>query len=268
MKLTNIKAIFIDIDGTLTNNVNQVTEHTREAITQITNKGIYVVLCSGRDNKYAQYINKMAHGSQYIISCNGAEIYDCNTQSNIYTNKIDFEKVKKINDYCLDNQITIFFNTTNHKYSKYLSIDLIKDILALKNTEIYEIVTYSDDFYKAEKLEQFIQKEISLHIPNASSNYSLKIKDHHHYAFDITNQGINKGNGITELLKYLGINKNETIGFGNSDNDIALFQSVGFKVAMENASEHLKNEADFITLSNDQDGIAYFIEHYMEYGNN
>ena len=90
-KLNNIKAIFIDIDGTLTNSKREVTTVTKEAIKRIINMGIKVVICSGRGNKYVQNKAKEANTSQYIITSNGAQIYDFNERK-LYIKK----ELKKI----------------------------------------------------------------------------------------------------------------------------------------------------------------------------
>ena len=90
-KLNNIKAIFIDIDGTLTNSKREVTTVTKEAIKRIINMGIKVVICSGRGNKYVQNKAKEANTSQYIITSNGAQIYDFNERKALYQKGIEKE---------------------------------------------------------------------------------------------------------------------------------------------------------------------------------
>ena len=70
------KIIFIDIDGTLRNDRKEITEKTKEAIHKVVEKGIYVVICSGRPGKYVEEISKEALASSYVIGCNGGEIYD------------------------------------------------------------------------------------------------------------------------------------------------------------------------------------------------
>ena len=88
-KLNNIKAIFIDIDGTLTNSKREVTTVTKEAIKRIINMGIKVVICSGRGNKYVENKAREANTSQYIITSNGAQIYDFNEREALYQKGIE-----------------------------------------------------------------------------------------------------------------------------------------------------------------------------------
>ena len=75
-KIENIKVIFVDIDGTLTNDNKQISEFTKQIIKKVTENGIYVVLCSGRANAYVCKYSKMSEASNYVISSNGAQIYD------------------------------------------------------------------------------------------------------------------------------------------------------------------------------------------------
>ena len=80
------KIIFIDIDGTLRNKNKEITQRTKKAIKNVVDKGIIVVLASGRPRKYTQNVNKEAGASQYIISSNGGNVYDCKERKNLYTN--------------------------------------------------------------------------------------------------------------------------------------------------------------------------------------
>ena len=69
----------------------------------------------------------------------------------------------------------------------------------------------------------------------------------------------------SKLLDYLNIEKKQSIGFGDHINDYDLFNEVGFKIAMGNANDDLKEIADFVTLSNDENGVAYFLNNFIEY---
>lgn len=81
---------------------------------------------------------------------------------------------------------------------------------------------------------------------------------------DITNNGVSKGNSIKILLNYLGLMKKDSIAIGDGINDLSMFEVVGTKVAMGNADSFLKENADYITLSNDENGVAYYIENLLK----
>lgn len=78
--------------------------------------------------------------------------------------------------------------------------------------------------------------------------------------FDVANVGVSKGNGIKNFCKNLNIDLKDTIAIGDEDNDISMFNVVGYKVAMGNGSKELKKYADEITETNDNDGVAVFLE--------
>ena len=112
------------------------------------------------------------------------------------------------------------------------------------------------------ELEMYINTKTNLKVINKSLDYLNEIKNGH-YFFDIVNKNVNKGNAITDLLKILKINKKNSLCFGDSINDIEMFKSVGTSVAMGNSIEEIKNIANYITDTNDNDGINKFCNKYL-----
>ena len=90
------KIIFIDIDGTLKNDKKEITEKTKEAICKAKEKGIYLVICSGRPRKYVEEVSKEALASSIIISCNGGEIYDYRKKETICMHDLEKKEVIKL----------------------------------------------------------------------------------------------------------------------------------------------------------------------------
>lgn len=270
-KLKNIKIAFIDIDGTLSNTKKQITVETKLAIKNARKNGLFVILCSGRGNDYVCNYSKLTNASQFVISCNGAIIFDYKQNNIIYQSKINFEQIKLIWNYCLENYIQCILNgkdkryCNNIHYVKESNKKLISNINDLANEDIYQIVTGGNNFELIYNLERFIKQNTNLKIVNASNCYINKIKNRNHYFFDITNNDVNKGIAIKLLLSYLNLKKENSIGFGDHINDLELFDSVEFKIAMSNAMEKLKDKADFITLSNDDNGVVYFLNNYIDY---
>ena len=87
------KAIFIDIDGTLRDNNENISDRTIKAIKKVTEKGILVILCSGRPRKYTENISRECKASSYIITSNGGSIYDYENNETLYINKMNKKAV-------------------------------------------------------------------------------------------------------------------------------------------------------------------------------
>ena len=112
-----------------------------------------------------------------------------------------------------------------------------------KSNEIYKM---KDILFQNDKLH--IVDEI-----NENSSYEEKW-------FSVANSNCSKGNALRILSKYLNIPIEDTIAIGNDKNDISMFEVAGLSVAVANASDNIKNKVDHVTLSNDEDGVAVFLE--------
>ena len=98
-KLNNIKAMFVDIDGTLTDSNKTVPEENRAAIKAAVDKGIFVIICSGRGNQYVELRSKLANASDYIISSNGAQIYNYATKETLFGNEMNIAALEKVTNF-------------------------------------------------------------------------------------------------------------------------------------------------------------------------
>lgn len=270
MNNKNIKIAFFDIDGTLTNNKKEVLPSTIKTLNKASKLGIKLTLCSGRSNeylvKYAKYFNNI----DYLISSNGARIYDIKNNKNIYTNTLNNEDIIDIHNYTNKNELclTITSNilayinnytpiTNEDVYMK--RINKIEDIL---NSNLYQFIVVNNDLNKFIDLENYLKTKQNIKLINYSLSY-LKKETSDYYFFDIVSIDVSKGNAINKLLEYTKINKEETICFGDSVNDLDMFKSCGTKVAMGNAIDELKKESDFITDSNENNGISNFFDNYI-----
>lgn len=270
-KLNNIKAVFIDLDGTLTNSNHEITKNTKTSVKRIKDKGIYVVLCSGRSNNDVCNYSKSVNASEYAISSNGAQIYNYNIDENLYQNEIEFIDLIEIWKYCEENELEIIVNTKKFQYGNnvffsniYKNRIIKNNLKELKNEDIYQITINSDNYYKTKKCEEFIKLFKDLRITNYSRDYiNNNINSNEPYYLFINKKDTDKGIAIKKFLKIMGINKEDTICFGDRINDIEMFKNCGITVAMENADSKLKEIADYITLSNNEEGVTFFLNKYM-----
>lgn len=270
--LENIKAVFIDIDGTLTNSKHEITETIRDSIKKLKENGVYIILCSGRKNIDVCKYSKEVCASEYAISSNGAQTYDYEKKKNIYKDDIKYGDVSSVWSYCEKNKLELVFNTIDYQFGNnifcsdiYKDRIIIEDIVKLKRKEIYQIIINTNNFYEMKKCEEFINKNKELKIANYSRDYMKNNSNscEPYYIF-VNNYSADKGTAIKNFLNIMNIKKENTICFGDRINDLTMFNSCGVKVAMDNADEPLKKVADYITLSNEENGVAYFINKYIK----
>ena len=269
-KLENIKVIFIDIDKTLTDNKRQVPKENSLAIKKVVDLGILVVLCSGRGFSYAGQKAKEACASEFLITSNGAQIYDFKNHKSLYENKMSketvknlLEELKEIGVECILNTSSTRFGTKNLKRKIDKEEKFFTSVDDIGNENILQIVCEVSSYSSMEKLIKIVNKYEDLIILNLCSTFLEHVENENNYYADINNYNVNKGEGIKKFLELFNIKKEESLCFGDYINDVEMFEACGYKVAMGNASKNLKEKADYITLSNNEAGVAYFINKYL-----
>jgi len=262
------KAIFIDIDGTLRNSNKEVTPRTIAAIKKVVEKGILIVLCSGRPKKYTEKISREVGASSYIITSNGGVIYDYNKNEVIH--KIIVERQACIELYKLAQKFNTIFTmdidgmqVTNCKeecYSERIMLDTSIESFISKNDVL--LCTIKDqDFDKMKKVRKEIEKIDGIEIKQEIKSFGEhNRKDKESMYYFIGSKEVCKGNAIKHFCTLQNIDLKDTVAIGDDLNDISMFDVVGHSVAMENASEEVKKHVDEIILSNDENGVAIFLE--------
>jgi len=259
------KIIFTDIDGTLTNSKREITNITKDIIKKIKEQGIYIILCSGRPNSYTIKKSIDSNASNIVISNNGSLIYNYDTNETIYKNEISKDNLYNIYKFCNENNIDCTLNGILNIYKNH-SCD--KDAIYIESFDkidepIVQIVIDLKKYTDIIKIQDYVKNSGVLEISNCSKSVLNLDKNANKYVFDIINRNYGKGNGIKMLLKYLNISKDESICFGDHINDYSMFKECGFAVAMKNGMKEIKDKADFITETNDNNGVAEFLKKYI-----
>ena len=252
------KVIFIDIDGTLCNSKGEITERTRNVINKVQEQGNIVVISSGRN---IQDIVSFYSNASYCIALNGAIVYDIKNEKIIHQEFINEELVLKLYQLACELNLNISFNSFYEKYVNYSgTAKLITDLSDLKQP-FNQSVIWHKDFNLMFEIKNKLKDFPFLKIVNQSRDmvYGDENYAHKDRFIDVTNSNVSKGNGIKILLNYLGLTKEGSIAIGDGINDLSMFEVVGIKVAMGNADSFLKEKADYITLSNDENGVAYYL---------
>ena len=261
--LKQSKILFIDLDGTLLNSKGEITSYTKKIIKEAKEKGLYVILCSGRSNNDVIEKSKTVNASPIVISNNGALIFNYELNTKIYESKIELNTLVDIWNFAQCNNINVTYNST---YKRFKSINSKKNAIVVNNIEEIEddatqIVVDTNDYDSIKQLKELIKNKYQdLEIINFWRQSTENSKEQF-FEMDILNKFNSKGISIDKLLQFLNINKEYSICFGDQINDFSMFQSCGIKIAMKNGSEELKQKADLITsYTNNEDGVAKFIE--------
>lgn len=266
------KAVFIDIDGTLRDSNRNISEKTISTIKKVTEKGILVIICSGRPRKYTEDISKSCHASKYIITSNGGSIYDYSENKVLYVNVMDKQACLELYKIAMKANARFIMNVGDSRVVSKLKhfdgseIQLKTDIETyVSENDIVQCVIADEDFEKIQSLRAKIE-----HIPH------VEIKNQHKSLvdcnapkegaiyYDVANIESCKGNAIVQLCKMLQIDLEDTVAIGDDYNDVSMFKVAGYSVVMGNANDTVKGYADEITLSNDEDGVAAFLEKLLK----
>ena len=259
------KIIFTDIDGTLRNSKRELTKRTISAVKKVTKKGILVVLCSGRSQKYTANVSKECGASQYVITSNGANIYDYEKDKDLYTNVMDKKACIELYNIAIKAGVRLVMNVgpvrVVNKLRKMdgLETELKTDIETFVNeNNIAQCLIEDTDFEKIKPLKEDIEKVKNVEIKNQHKSLTdPKAPREGTIYYDIANIDSNKGNAVKIVLDSFAMDKSNAWAFGDNYNDESMFNSVGHPILMGNAPKDLKESLSIpITLDNDHDGIA------------
>jgi len=238
------KLIALDMDGTLLNNQQEISEENRAAIAKAQEQGVHVVLSTGRSlltcREYAQSLQL----SSYLITVNGSEIWDESGQL-VERKLIDASHIEKMWNLTQDHKLNFWAVTTD----KVWRDEFPEDIASQEWLKFgYDI---PDDALREEVLKQ-IAGISDFEISNSSLTN-----------LEINALGINKAKGIMTVCERLGISMDEVIAMGDSLNDMAMIEAAGCGIAMGNAQEAVKEAADWVTDTNVNNGVAKAISHWV-----
>lgn len=270
--MPNYDILFLDMDGTVLTEEKTVTRRTRAALRAAKEAGVKLVVATGRAFKLAPSIIYELKFDYAIVS-NGASIYDLKTGERVYYNAFNPASARVLYDTIKDDCDFIEFFAdgeillSKHAYELTKTRDIPvwhKKYFTENDTPIWE----SEDAYLdagAPGLEKVglvryntaIIKRIK---PKLEATGLFNITGSIRRTLEINDNSCSKGIAVTELCNRLGIDIARAAAIGDSTNDLAMIQAAGCGVAMGNAKDEVKAEADCITATNDEDGVALFIE--------
>jgi hypothetical protein len=263
------KILVLDLDGTLTNGKKQITEHTREVLIRAQERGLKVVLASGRPTygivPIAEKLELNRFGG-YILAYNGGNIINYATKEVMYAKVLDPEvlpylyKMAKENDFAIvtyEDQYVV----TETPDDMYVQKEAILNVMQTKKVPNFlEAVTFPVEkclIVGEETRLARLEKEMYEALKGRMEVYRSEP-----YFLELVPKGIDKAQSLAVLLEEIGMTREEMIACGDGFNDLSMIKYAGLGVAMDNAQEAVKAAADFITHSNDADGVAHVVERF------
>ena len=270
-----IRMIGVDLDGTLLNSEKQLTAYTREVLKKAIEQEVAVVVATGRP--FSGVPDELKHfpGMRYALTANGARILDMQKQKVVYKNLLSGEIAEKVidilkrhhaiheffvdgvgymNEDGLKNVYAYFEDPHMAEYLQSTRIP-VKDVKEKLQTMKCEVDKLQGIFRNQKDKEEALEELNTLSgiVVTAAMDNNL----------EINKEGTNKGLGLLQLGKSLGISREEIMACGDGGNDVEMLKEVGFAIAMANAYDTVKTAADFVTVSNDEDGVAKAIERFV-----
>ena len=255
------KALFFDIDGTLVSfQTHAIPASTIEALTIAHEKGIRIFIATGRPTLIINNLGELQSRGLIdgYITMNGGYCYV--GEQIVYKSSISEKDVQVIADFCKKHHYPCIF-VGEHDASVCQPDDMLRYIF-------YTHLGVNE--FPEENFEKSIQREVfqitPFFTPEQEKELLPQVTDcefgRWHPAFvDITAKGNTKQNGIDEFIKYFGFKLEETMAFGDGGNDIGMLRHAGLGIAMGNATDEVKSNADYVTASVDEDGIYKALKH-------
>ena len=262
--INNIKLIATDLDGTFFNSNTVISNYNKDVFQFLMKNGIEIILATGRSLSSMKYYKDILANDNYSIIFNGAAIID-NDGNFVYDKVLDADISKSIiNIYDKYNVYLHVYKRNIHIASdidfylkRYIEKEKVNDVaIGLENIEDFEFnkMVFIGDREELERLQNDIRNNFNVHTCFSHTNF-----------LEVLASGINKGSALEWICNQKGIKRDEVVAFGDTYNDIEMIEYAGIGVAMENAEEALKKKADYICLTNDDDGVGKFLKKYMKF---
>lgn len=263
----------LDLDGTLTDSKKRISERTKKSIDKFIAAGGTVALASGRPTFGVMPVAKILELDKkggYILSYNGGCFLDCKNNKQLFMKELTHEYLPILEKQAKEFGINLMTYNGDKAYAldideQYYMIEInINHFIRVKADPLTPQITFpiikclmtADGDYLAK-----VEKEMKKYWEG-----KLNIVRSEPYFLEVTEVGIDKASTITNMVKKLGKSVDNLICCGDGFNDLSMIRAAGIGVAMANAQERVRAAADYITKSNDEDGIVDVVENLFKWG--
>ena len=262
------KLLVLDVDGTLLNSQRKVSGRTVQTLRKIQQMGVRIALASGRPvcgmRPLALELDLASYGG-FLISCNGCEVRNAQTDEVLFERRIDVSMIPYIEKKARKLGLVMAYYEGDEVVSTDISNSHVRDEAELNGMRLRqvdsmgadiqenpsELILVHDDVQVLSSLEDHMQRHLNGVMDTIHSNP---------YYLEVVGYQVGKSYAMSALVQKMGISMQEVLAIGDGEADINMLQMAGTGIAMANATESVRRCADFITLSNDEDGAAVAIE--------
>lgn len=265
----NYKLVAVDMDGTLLNSKGEISEATVAAIGKLVDTGVIFTISTGRPVQGVEKYNSLLQLKGPVISYNGAMIFDLASGETLFHHGLLRADAAKIYELGLKYDATmciwagnqLYGNKMNEKLHDYKKLSGVEP-LEVENFEtlldigVTKILWYEDVEVVAKIMAELdeVSAGIFAEVTYCTSKPTF---------LEFFNSNVSKAEAIKKIGEIYGIKREEIIAIGDGSNDLEMIEYAGLGVAMANANDQLKNMANHVTTSNDEDGVAKVIEEFF-----
>jgi len=257
------KLIAVDMDGTLLNSKGEITETTAEAIRMAVEKGIIFTISTGRPIQGVEKYNSLLHLKGPVITYNGAMIVNAESHEILFRQELVRSDAKQIwemglqydTTMCIWSNNRLYSNKWNdkiHDYKKLSGVEpiLLKDFETLPDMGITKILWY-DEVERIEDFMRVLSPDMFSEVSYCTSKPTF---------LEFFSSKVSKSVAMKKIGEIYNITRDEMVAIGDGLNDLSMIQYAGLGVAMGNAEEEVKRNSQFVTTTNDEDGVRLVIE--------
>lgn len=266
----HIKLLAVDMDETVVNSKHRMTNKTKEALEQAIEKGILVVPVTGRCLEGLPTKLRGMDQLSYIITSNGAKVYDWKNQKVLYRKLIPNEVACEVLEICQQSELGLAIHLGGRCYDNSRIQAIYRYLVYHRDFKAHRIIEDLHEWVEErgkplEKIQVFSRERKSLEdIQNKILGFPMleAVVSTSGY-IEITHKEAKKGKALEHLCRHLGIPLKEVMAIGDNTNDYSMLSEVGYPIAMGNANEEIKELALDVTASNDENGVAEAIYKYL-----
>jgi len=276
------KMLACDIDGIMLTSEHRLSQKTKDVIKKAKDKGLLVTLATGRDFESAKHIAKSLEIDMPIITNDGTLLINPNESTVLYESRIDksiaLPVLTMLNTYKMNyliqadphsfrnnrmmflkmlgsmNPFKIMAFRKHMAHNKVIKNDKILKGIMENRIKPFKICVFDENQIKLDEITQAIERNFE---------GTLRVSNSGFKGIEIVQSGYSKANGLDVLCRKYEIDPSEVVAIGDSYNDIEMVGFVGLGIAMGNANSALMEYAQYVTRSNDEDGVAFAVEKFV-----